>query len=83
VTNKRVVFRGRAKAIEWAFAKLVAADADHSSNCIVFEVSNRQKAHVVQFDDPELFAASFEAAVRGVSGLSAQSPSLEPPRPDL
>jgi len=48
ITSKRVVFQGQTKAIEWAFPKLVGVDADRSNNCLVLQVSNRQKAHVLR-----------------------------------
>jgi hypothetical protein len=43
ITNKRIVFRGQQKGIEWAFAKLLGLGADRSNGSLEIQVSNRQK----------------------------------------
>lgn len=81
ITSKRPVFRGQAKAIEWSFAKLVGIDADQSG-CLLVQVSKRQKSHVLQLADLELFGVALEAAIEGRPGLRQQdqsSPALPPP----
>jgi len=82
ITSKRLVFRGQAKAIEWSFAKLVGIDADQSNGCLLVQVSKRQKSHVLQLADLELFGVALEAAIEGRPGLRQQdqsSPALPPP----
>ncbi len=76
VTNKRVVFRGASKNVEWAFAKLVGADIDENSSAIVLQVSNRQRSHVLTFYDLEMFVMVFEAAIARFQGRPA--PTLAP-----
>lgn len=75
------MFQGQTKAIDWAFPKLVGVDADRSNNCLVLQVSNRQKAHVLQVADVEILGAALEAAVAGRPGLQEQTstPVLPPP----
>ncbi len=82
ITSKRVVFMGQSKAIEWASPRLVALGADRSNNSLLLQVSNRQKAHVLQLSDLELFEVALDAAVEGKPGLSQQTgPELPPPPP--
>jgi hypothetical protein len=82
ITSKRIVFRGLTKAVEWNFQKLVGVDADRSNGCLVLQVSNRQKAHVLQLSDLELFSAALEAALRGTPAvLEEPAPALPPPPP--
>lgn len=86
ITNKRIVFKGGSKNVEFAFAKLVSVDADESNGSLVIAVTNRQRSHVVQVDDLELWAAVYEAALRQHQGLPPQSPDeiarMAPDRPD-
>jgi hypothetical protein len=82
IRSKRLVFRGQAKAIEWSFAKLIGIDADQSNGCLLVQVSKRQKSHVLQLADLELFGVALEAAIEGRPGLRQQdqsSPALPPP----
>ncbi len=65
IASGRIVFRGATKALEWAFTKLVVVDVDAGHDCLVLQVSNRQKAHVLQLTDVELFMAALNAARRG------------------
>jgi uncharacterized Zn finger protein (UPF0148 family) len=82
ITSKRVVFMGQSKAIEWAFPKLVELGADHSNGSLLLQVSNRQKAHVLQLPDLELFEVTLDAAIEGRPGLPQQTgPELPPPPP--
>ncbi len=62
MTSKRFVFRGAQKAVEWAYAKLLNVGTDPESSAIHLQVSNRQKAHVVQVHDLDLFTACANAA---------------------
>jgi hypothetical protein len=62
VTNKRVVFRGSNKNVEWALAKLVGLDIDETSNAMVLQVSNRQRSHVLNVD-LGVFALTVEASL--------------------
>lgn len=77
VTNKRVVFRGGSKNMEWSFAKLVGADVDENNGAIVLQVSNRQRSNVLAFEDLEMFVIVFEAAVARFQDRPA--PTLPPP----
>lgn len=63
ITSKRIVFRGQQKAVEWAFSKLVGIDRDPTNNAFVLQVTNRQKAHVIQVEDGDMFEAAASAAI--------------------
>ena len=77
VTNKRIVFRGTNKNVEWAFAKLVGLDIDESSHAMVLQVSNRQRSHVLNVDDLGVFAPTVEAALARFQDRPL--PALDPP----
>jgi hypothetical protein len=85
VTNKRIVFRGQQMAVEWAYAKLVGLDVDPSNGCLLIQVSNRQKAHVLQLADYEVFETALEAAITAYQGggtpRSAPPAASVPPPP--
>jgi hypothetical protein len=85
ITSKRVVFRGTSRAVEWAFAKLIGVDADRSNSCLILQVSNRQRANVLQLADLEVFVAAFEAVTSDEpdeSGSGEPTALGPPPRPD-
>jgi len=51
LTNMRLIFNGRLKTQEWAFAKWTGADTSENEMDYLFHVSNRQKASGVSFSD--------------------------------
>jgi hypothetical protein len=51
LTSMRLIFNGRIKTQEWAFAKWTGADTSENEMEYLFHVSNRQKASGVSFSD--------------------------------
>jgi uncharacterized Zn finger protein (UPF0148 family) len=79
ITSKRVVFLGASKNVEWDFSKLVGLGVDRHTSAVVLQVTNRQKANVLQLNDVGVFETKLEAAIARFQGQPP--PELIPPVP--
>jgi hypothetical protein len=73
VTNKRVVYHGARKNLEFAFAKLSTLST--YSDAITLGVSNRQNASTIALTEPEFVAGMIRAAFNASTGAIKAPPA--------